>query len=82
MGCLKKVRLTDDPNEAPYWDLPQPLAPGAPRRIAADGTTTLYTPNWSEAVTAPENVAFVDAAVGQMLERHKSGGHYTEIHCW
>ena len=33
MGCLKKVRLTDDPNEAPYWGLSQPsVAPGAPGR--------------------------------------------------
>ena len=73
MGCTKKVQTTTNPNEKAYWALPKPLEAGAPKRLAPDGSTTLYTPDWDRPVVAPQNEEFVEAASDQVLDKCRSG---------
>ena len=75
MGCTytKKVQTSTGQNEKGYWALPTPLETGEPRRLAPDGSTTLYTPDWNNSVVAPLNEEFVEAASDQVLDKCKSG---------
>ncbi|KAI1782358.1 hypothetical protein LXA43DRAFT_1104217 [Ganoderma leucocontextum] len=66
IGCFEKVRLTDDPDEPPYYDLPQPLPAGTPDRIGPDGVSTLFNPRWDDKVTSSYNNRYIEAVIDVM----------------
>ncbi|PIL33758.1 hypothetical protein GSI_04383 [Ganoderma sinense ZZ0214-1] len=72
IGCFEKIRLTEDPDEPPYFDLPEPLAVGVPDRTAPDGTGILFNPRWNEKVTSSYNNRYIEAIVDVMTttKRH------------
>ncbi|RDX44515.1 hypothetical protein OH76DRAFT_1487090 [Lentinus brumalis] len=72
LGCFEKVRKTTDPTETPYWDLPNPLSPGAPKRLAGDGESVLYNPNWLDDVTSTANAEYIMAVVNHIFQNHAS----------
>ncbi len=73
MGCEGLVRVTDDPKESPWWDLPESLAPGAPPPKAPDGVSDLVIPDWTASVVAPANARVVDTTVSLVMQSgHKS----------
>lgn len=73
MGCHSTIRKTSDPDEVPFWDLPDTPLPGSPRPTAPDGQTVLTIPDWSKDVRAATNKEYFEAAVAVVFETQAQG---------
>ena len=82
IGCFEKVRLTEDPDEPPYYDLPEPLAVGTPDRTAPDGVSVLFNPHWDERVTSLYNNRYIEAVVDVMTNTKQHCAYQLLMPAW
>ena len=73
MGCLHKTKRSPHAGVPAYFDLPEPLPDGAPKRTVGSGANIveLWNPDWFSPVNEGVNVDFIAATINLVIQ---SGG--------
>lgn len=80
MGCEDRICCTDDPNEVPFWELPNTPPAGAATSKAPDGITELIILDWKADIMAPRNDEFFNAVI-ELVQRTGSEGESAQAQC-